>query len=42
MDPWGTPQTSSAGSDKVESASTIKLLLVRYALYQAVVDVEIF
>ena len=36
----GTPQTSSAGSDKIESSSTIKLLLVRYDLNQAIVDGE--
>ena len=42
IDHWGTPQTSSAGSDKVESTSTIKLLLVRYDLNQAIVDGEKF
>ena len=42
MDPWGTPQTSSACSDKVESTSTIKLLVVRYDLNQAIVDGEKF
>ena len=30
IDPWGTPHTSSAGSDKVESTSTMKLLFVRW------------
>ena len=35
MDPWDTPQTRSAGSDKVES--TINLLLVRYDLNQEIV-----
>ena len=41
IDPWGTPHTSSAGSDKVESTSTIKLLFVRYDLNQAIVGSEI-
>ena len=40
IDPWGTPQTSYAGSDKVETTSTIKLLLVRYDLNQVIVDGE--
>ena len=35
--PWGTPQKISAASDKVESTSTIKKLLVRYELNQAMV-----
>ena len=42
MDPWGTPQTGSAGSDKVESTSTINLLLVRYDLNQEIVAGENF
>ena len=40
IDPWGTPHTSSAGSDKVESTSTMKLLFIRYDLNQAIVGGE--
>ena len=40
MDPWGTPQTRSAGSDKVESTSTINFILVRYDLNQEIVAGE--
>ena len=40
IDPCGTPHTSSAGSDKVESTSTMKLLFVKYDLNQAIVGGE--
>ena len=40
IDPCETPHTSSAGSDKVESTSTMKLLFVNYDLNQAIVGGE--
>ena len=42
MDPCGTPQTRFAGSEKVESTFTIKLLLERYDLNQQIVSREKF
>ena len=42
LDPWRTPQTSSGGSDKVESISTINVLLVRYDLNKAIGDGQKF
>ena len=42
MDPWGTPHARSAGSDNVDSTSTIKLRLARYDLNQEIVAVENF
>ena len=40
IDPCGTPHTSSAGSDKVESTSTMKLPFLMHDLNQAIVGRE--
>ena len=42
IDPCRTPHTSSAGSDKVELTSTMKLPFARYDLNQAIVGGEQF